>query len=540
MDTVARHITMTADHKETILFVDDEACILDIASEFFQHKGYRVITAKNGLEAVRILSRERIDCCFTDINMPQMDGLELAQHIHKEDNTIPVIVMTGYPSIDNTIQTLKNGVVDFLIKPVNLNQMEICIRRVLRERQLFIENILLKKEVDQKAELEKLNRELLYKVEELHILNSIMSDFTTVSSSTDVFKRVVDRTIEIARADSAFFYIINDAIEKPFRIARARGKKNAEHRKNNGNGSVPSPPAASTNEDTDRADPLATVIMESIGDDMPLLIAENNGVRGLPQEIVSFVAVPLKIREKVFGTLTAASYQKDFRFTEKDLFFLSFMTQKAAYAIENLALYENIYENLFSTLDAFVKAIEARDSYTQQHSISVTEIALAIGEALDCSKEELEVINCAGRLHDIGKIGIRDDILLKPGKLTSDEYDVIKQHPEIGANIVGQLGLWSREQQIIKHHHERYDGTGYPDGLKGDAIPLLARILAVADAYDAMASDRTYRKKMKTDRILEILREGAGTQFDPNIVDVFLALHLDKKIPYNLQHKQKK
>jgi DNA-binding NtrC family response regulator len=107
-------------HKETLLFVDDEENILDIASEYFEFKGFQVLTARNGREAVRVLETERVDCCFTDINMPEMDGLALAEHIHHTDNTIPVIVMTGYPSLDNTIATLKNGVVDFLIKPVNL------------------------------------------------------------------------------------------------------------------------------------------------------------------------------------------------------------------------------------------------------------------------------------------------------------------------------------------------------------------------------------------------------------------------------------
>jgi len=169
--------------KETILFVDDEEDILDIASQFFELKGYRVFTAGNGAEALKVIERESIDCCFTDINMPEMSGLELAEHIRKHDNTIPVVIMTGYPSLENTIQTLKNGVVDFLIKPVNLEQMEVCVRRVLRERSLFIENLLLTKEVEGKDRLEKLNKELTFKVEELYTLNRIMSEFTTISNS---------------------------------------------------------------------------------------------------------------------------------------------------------------------------------------------------------------------------------------------------------------------------------------------------------------------------------------------------------------------
>ncbi|MBT8373783.1 MAG: response regulator, partial [Deltaproteobacteria bacterium] len=183
---------MYDENKKTILFVDDEESILGITSEYFRRKGYRVVTANNGVEAKKILNQQQVDCCFTDINMPEMNGLELAEHIWVTDNTIPVVIMTAYPSLDNTIRTIQNGVVDFLTKPVNLNQMELCVQRVLSQRQLFIENVLLKKEVESKARLEKLNQELLFKVDELHTLNKIMNVFSTVGISSDVFRRLVD------------------------------------------------------------------------------------------------------------------------------------------------------------------------------------------------------------------------------------------------------------------------------------------------------------------------------------------------------------
>jgi len=510
---------MKNEKEEKILFVDDEENILDIASEYFQHKGYQVFTAKNGLEAVKILGGKNIDCCFTDINMPEMDGLELAEHIRKADNTIPVIVMTGYPSLENTIRTLKNGVVDFLIKPVNLNQMEVCLKRVLRERQLFIENIILKKEIEGKEQLERLNRELLYKVEELNILNKIMSDFTITSSSSDVFKRLVDITIKIIHADEARFYIINEAVKRPFEVTADF----ADFKSKNNETTVSILNKAKSPASIDKA--IEKLIIETVSDGIPLLISENKGASSLPEDVLSFMVVPLAIREKVFGVLTARIKKSDIRFTEKDLYYLSFMTNKAAYVIENLALYENIYENLFSTLYAFVKAIEARDPYTQQHSDRVTDIAIIIGKEMGCTSEELEILNFAGHLHDIGKIGIRDAILLKPSSYTEEEYNIIKEHPIIGASIVGQLGLLDSEKQIIKYHHEYFDGTGYPDGLKKEEIPLLARILSVADVYDAISSDRAYRKKMEKNKAIKIIKEGRGTQFDPDVVDTFLKLY---------------
>ncbi|MGA6925748.1 MAG: HD domain-containing phosphohydrolase [Desulfosarcina sp.] len=511
---------MSHTSKETLLFVDDEESILEVASEYFQAKGYQTLTALNGRLAVDIIAGAKIDCCFTDINMPEMDGLELAEHIRTVDNTIPVIIMTGYPSLDNTIRTLKNGVVDFLIKPVNLSQLEICVQRVLRERQLFIKNIFLTQEVEGKQRIENLNRELTYKVEELNTLNRIMTDFTTVGSSIDLFKRVVDLSTELTHADEACFYVINEAIQRPVQVARSVADDSADPLVMISGDTVENAAAAC-------ASPvdINQLILDNCEEDKPLLIQENSNLRGLPAAIRSLMLVPLNIRKKVFGVLAVSVLTGDVRFSEKDLYYMSFMTNKAAYAIENIALYENIYENLFATLYAFVRAIEARDPYTEQHSNRVTRIANELCRAMGASQEEQDILNVAGQLHDIGKIGIRDDILLKPGRLTDEEFRIIKEHPVIGANIVERLGLWDREKNIIRCHHERFDGKGYPDGLAGEAIPMLARILSVADVYDAIASDRAYRRRMEEDKILQIMYGGAGTQFDAGVIDVFRSLY---------------
>ncbi|MCJ8503103.1 HD domain-containing phosphohydrolase [Desulfatitalea alkaliphila] len=514
---------MQNDAKETILFVDDEQSIIDIAHTYFTAKGYNVLTAENGRQALDVMGSHRIDCCFTDINMPEMDGLALAEHIRRQDSTIPVIVMTGYPSLDNTIQTLKNGVVDFLVKPVNLHQMELCVQRVMRERRLFIENLMLSKELEGKAKIEQLNTELLYKVEELNILNRILNDFSSLRESSDVFQQLVDMAVEIVSADAACFYLVNDSAVKPMPIALAGDKwvagdgRQAVSRQHGSAASVLHSPD----------DPkLYTLVREVLNDDRPLMVANNNGgSQRLPRRFRSCMLVPLKIRARVLGVLMAAVCDDGRRYNEKDLYYLDFMAKKASTSIENLALYENIYNNLLSTLYAFVKAIEARDPYTQQHSSRVTHLAVTLAKELGCSEEEQQILNVAGLLHDIGKIGIRDDILLKPGRLSDEEFDVIRQHPVIGFEIMGHLGLWTREKQIVRAHHERFDGKGYPDGLQGRQIPLLARILSVADVYDAIASDRAYRARMPESQILDIMYGGAGTQFDPAIIDVFRNLY---------------
>jgi len=528
---------MASEVKEKILFIDDEESVLNVSRDFFQRRGYQTRTAKSGKEALQILEKEDVDCCFTDINMPEMNGLELAEKIRMMDNTLPVIVMTGYPSLENAIQTMKNGVVDFLIKPANLKQMELSVRRVLEQRRLLAENVILNKEVEGKERLEKLNQELVLKVEELLILNKIMGNFTVISSTSDVFERAVEMAIEIVSAQKTCFYMINDAVQQPVEVASAYAEANPA----GANDSKAVETDVDGFDDTDTMDGVSSttqLIMEVAADGIPLLISDNNGAKGLPASIVSAMFVPLKIREKVFGVLMGSIFKGEKRFSEKDLYYLSFMTQSAAHAIENLALYENIYENLFATLYAFVKAVEARDLYTRQHSSRVTGISLILGKKLGCTREELDILNFAGHLHDIGKIGIRDDILLKPGRLTSEEFEKIKEHPVIGADILEHLGLWEKERLIIRYHHERFDGTGYPDGLRLEEIPFLARILSVADVYDAMASDRAYRKKMEEDIILKIIKEGAGTQFDPAVVAAFLNAYEDGLIRRYMQTGQ--
>ena len=494
-----------------ILMVDDENVILDVAEEYFQKKGYEVFTAGNGIEALDVLSREKIRCVFTDINMPVMDGLDLAEKIRMKDNTLPVVVMTGYPSLDNTIQTLKNGVIDYLIKPVNLEQMELTLKRILRERELFVENLILKEEVERQERLKKLNNELLERVQEVNTLNRVMEDFSTTDSSYGIFNKVVDLGVEELKADKVFFHIYSDQDKSLALVASSHCDIENEtiH--------------SLFGKDISKA--ANKFILDILRrDHNPCLICEAWKNKNLDDVVHSLMVVPVKIRDNIFGIASAFSFTKDKYFNEKDLYYMSFISQKASSAIENIALYENIYDNLFSTLYAFVTALEVRDLYTRKHSTRVAKYAHMIAEEMDCTDEELDIVRFAGSLHDIGKIGIRDDILLKPSRLSPEEYTKIKEHPVIGADIISKMGLWDREMEIIRHHHERFDGKGYPGGLKGDRIPKLSRILCVADSFDAIDSDRAYRKKMGKNEVFDIIKENSGTQFDPEVVKAFLKL----------------
>ena len=205
------------------------------------------------------------------------------------------------------------------------------------------------------------------------------------------------------------------------------------------------------------------------------------------------------------------------------LYISSSLVRNVAMSIENSKLNLKVVEGYKSTIRALAASIDAKDHYTRGHSQRVTELALSGAGSLNLSPQELEVLEYAGILHDIGKIGIPDNILTKPGRLTREEFDVIRQHPGIGANIMEGIAFLEEARKLAWHHHEKYDGTGYPDGLTGNEIPLGARLLAVADAYDSMTSNRSYRAAMSNEDALSELHRCCGTQFCPIAVNAFVS-----------------
>ncbi len=239
-------------------------------------------------------------------------------------------------------------------------------------------------------------------------------------------------------------------------------------------------------------------------------------------ETKSLISSPVIVKGEVVGVLNVNNKLDGTEFTEDELELLNTLAGQTAVSLENARLYLDLQKSYFDTIRALVNAIEAKDKYTRGHSERVTCYSLEMGKKLNLSTKRLEILQHAAILHDIGKIGTDLNILHKSGFLTDEEYEVVKEHPLIGSQILEPISFLQDVKSIITEHHERFDGKGYPDGKKGEELSLEARIIAIADAFDAMISDRPYRKALKVEDALQEIQRCAGTQFDPKLVEIFI------------------
>jgi len=245
----------------------------------------------------------------------------------------------------------------------------------------------------------------------------------------------------------------------------------------------------------------------------------------LEEGIYSFAAVPLRSGSKVLGALDVGR-RRPHKFNSEDVRLLESVGNELGIAVENKQLIEDLDKAYLSTVLILTDIVEVKDHYTRSHSSDVARYAMAIAKEMNLSAAEIEKIQLAAQLHDLGKISISDKILLKPGKLNKKEWNEIKKHPERAVQLLKPLTFLHKDNGVldyIKSHHERYNGEGYPNGYKKDQIKLGARILSVADAYSAMTSSRPYRKEPLTEQqAIEELRKNSGSQFDPKVVEAFL------------------
>ncbi|OIO92019.1 MAG: hypothetical protein AUJ92_15135 [Armatimonadetes bacterium CG2_30_59_28] len=262
----------------------------------------------------------------------------------------------------------------------------------------------------------------------------------------------------------------------------------------------------------------------------PLLVEDVSRDKRFKKEIAdsidfptkSIICVPVIVKEKLIGVIEVINRVDGTHFDRRDQSLLSAIASEAGIALENARLYRDLRSLYLNVIEALARTIDVKDSYTHDHSRRVTLLAQAIAKEMGFPEEQMDFLQIAGLFHDIGKLGVDGSILHKAARLDDEEYETLKKHALIASDIVGEIKPWKHIVPWIRHTHECYDGSGYPAGLKGDEIPLPSRIIAIADSYDAMTSDRPYRERLDRETAIARVTEQSGKQFDPEVVNAFL------------------
>ncbi|MFH1860322.1 MAG: HD domain-containing phosphohydrolase [bacterium] len=485
-----------------ILFIDDDTDILEIYQLAFQNEGITIHTVSNGFDACKVVEGCRMDIVFIDLMMPGLNGIETLKRLKGIDPDIDVVMLTAYGSVESAVEAMKEGAYDYLHKPFEIDKLKTTIKNILQKRHLSFN---LDKKIAELSAIHEATRILSSTTDFNDLSGVIMGTIVRVMHADEGRLMLLDK-----ETDELYIKIgkgINEEIVKTQRIKRGE-------------------------------DVAGWVLNQN----EPLLIVGNTfddprftNVIKRP-EVLSSVFVPLQMRDEVNGILSMDRTKTRVSFTMDDLILTSIFAAEIGGAIERSKTYATLEEKMteliglniklkelfLNTVKALSSAIDAKDPYTMGHSSQVQKHVLDIASEMNFSSDEKNLMGIIGLLHDIGKIGIKDGVLTKPGVLEKDEWEQIKKHPTIGAEIIRHIDMFNDVSEIILYHHERYDGNGYPHGLKGKKIPLKSRILTVADSFDAMVSKRPYRDPMPRERAIAEIKSGSGSQFDPDVVVAFL------------------
>ncbi len=507
--------------------VDDELNICNLLREVLSQEGYVIETCQAGQEALKKTEARNYDMLISDLKMPGISGIELIRSVKAASPDTATVLVTGYATVETAVEALRYGADDYVTKPFNIEELRKVVSRGLESRQLRRKNQelvemlrsaneeLQRRKDDLSQEMVRTSESLLSTNRRLELrvqqLNTIMELTKAITSILD-FGRLLDfclklisREMEVENSSLMLMQpdgrqLVVKAAYGP-RVEKVMGK---ERRLGDG---------------------VAGWVAEY---KEPLLVADVEASPAFSTEFSaqypgnSFLCVPLVLQQRTVGGLNLTGKTSGEGFTEQDRDFASAIAGQIAVAIENAGLYDTIRQNSLSAVQALADSLEARDPYTSGHSSRVTGYAVRLAKVLGVSQTGLETLRYGSRLHDLGKLGISEATLHKNGALNEDEWAMIREHPAKSEQIVDSLGFLDRVKPIVRHHHERWDGTGYPDGLKGKEVPFLTRVLSVADCYDAMTSERPYRGAMSHEAALSQLQSGMSKQFDPALVQEFV------------------
>jgi putative nucleotidyltransferase with HDIG domain/PAS domain S-box-containing protein len=450
-----------------LLVVDDEVELLTPLCNLLSEWGYEVSAYTSGKGALEALKEQYFDLLLADLKMPEMDGIELLKAALEIDPNLVGIIITGKGTIQSAVEAMKIGAFDYVLKPPEFKMLQPILSRAMEIRGL--------------RESEK-------------TLKQASKEWRVTFDSMPYGVVLLDVNFNILKANNYISRLSGIPLKDMI------GQKCYEliHGTDNPIENCPYIRSGKTlrTETLEFYEPRVNKYLK--GYTTPIC-DEKGLISAYVHSLVDITEV--KEKEKKISETRDAFFNmlKDLDFSYKEL--------------------RELYQGL---IHSFVSAIDAKSPWTKGHSERVTNYAIAIAKEIGLKEKDIETLHTAALLHDIGKIGTYDVILDKPGRLTHEEFELVKTHPAKGEEILKPITQLKKILPIIRHHHERIDGKGYPDGLKGEEIPLCARILYVADSFDAMTADRPYRPAPGLEYAISELKKYSGVQFDPKVVETFL------------------
>ncbi len=507
--------------KRTILVVDDDRRVVDLLQISLSQNGYHVTAASTGEEGLEAVRRETPDLIILDQRLPTKNGIEVCAALKssKETAAIPVIMVSATAEVDARLQGLMHGADDYLTKPFSPKELLIKVRRIFermeRHETLSTKNKELETEVARNREdLVVRNKELRFQVFSLETLMGLTHQLNSSLDLEALLGTMILSVVGQLRVNSACLFL-TDQREDPKRLDAWTFK--------------------GVKEDLVRSihylyeDPFIKAILPVEGEEgRPVRLQDLSEDPSLERSVGPLYAAgfslvcPVMMKQKLTAILAVGEKVSGQDFQSSDLEMVKALSESAGIAIENARLFKDLQDTYLATVRVLVSTIEAKDPYTHGHTERVAQYAVGIAKAMEFSQDEIQTIQLGAFLHDIGKLHTSDSILHKPGALTDEEWRLVKAHPVRGAQMLQGVKFLEKATDLVRHHHERVDGKGYPDGLRGDEITVGARIVNVADAFDAMTTERPYRSGLTTDQAIAQLEEKAGTQFAAEIVEVMV------------------
>ena len=483
-----------------VLVVDDEETIREVLMDFLTLEGFEVQCATNGEDALALLDEEGVsfDVVLLDMKMPGLSGIAVLEELarHERHQALIRFVMTGYGTVETAIKAMKLGATDYILKPFKVQEVIVAIERAVEQRRIEAENIQLKEAV------------------RLHEVSEAMSDARSLDEIYDLLVQAARKEVQASAV------LVWDAMQRvrsaqDFEVARRW---------------VSAALDGDQSEAIERLD-LGQLVTRHAGAlrDVSHCLVHGDEARALTGgalaqgRALAILVLPLLVKGDVLGYVTIYSFDGAERLMmpgKRKM--LGVLCGRASAALESSHLYRELQKTFKQTIQALANLLEDKDPYTRGHSERVGRYARMLAEGLGFDREQVEEVADCALMHDIGKMGIRYEDLNKVEPLTQAEYEMFKSHTTRGKWILEPIAFLKHLIPGVYHHHERWDGKGYPVGLKGEEIPLIARILAIADTYDAMTSHRAYRRALPHDVAIREIEAFAGAQFDPALVKVFV------------------